>query len=104
MTPVAADLIRKAGETLEQAEVILKAGVPMVAARHHRVGVRRPPSRYSRPPLTRLASLGTLSRKAGEGWTRRAGGGRVRAVTPAEAQDVIAKAKDFVARIESRLE
>jgi hypothetical protein len=33
MTPVAADLIRKARTSLDQAEIILKAGVSMVAAR-----------------------------------------------------------------------
>lgn len=36
-----------------------------------------------RQTLTRLAALGTLSRFAGEGGTRRVSGGRVRAASPA---------------------
>jgi hypothetical protein len=41
MTPVAADLIRKARTSLEQAEIILKAGVPMAAAREAYAGFAR---------------------------------------------------------------
>lgn len=124
MTPVAEDLIRKARVTLEQAEIILKAGVPMVAARqacmaafhaaqaliHDRDG--KVPKTHSgvQQQFARLALTdATLGEDMGRFLSRAydykdiADYRTDRAVTVIEAGDVIAKAKDFVTRIESRL-
>ena len=124
MTPVAADLIRKARTSLEQAEIILKAGVPMVAGRqaymaafhaaqaliHDRDG--KVPKTHSgvQQQFARLAladaALGeTLGRFLSRAYDYKdiADYRTDRAVTATEAGDVIAKAKDFVARIEARL-
>ena len=124
MTPVAADLIRKARTSLEQAEIILKAGVPMVAGRqaymaafhaaqaliHDRDG--KVPKTHSgvQQQFARLAladaALGeTLGRFLSRAYDYKdiADYRTDRAVTATEAGDVIAKAKDFVARIEALL-
>lgn len=124
MTPVAADLIGKARATLEQAEIILKAGVPMVAGRqaymaafhaaqaliHDRDG--KVPKTHSgvQQQFARLALAdAALGENMGRFLSRAydykdiADYRTDRAVTADEAGDAIARAKDFVSRIEAQL-
>lgn len=120
MTPVAADL----RTSLEQAEIILAAGVPMVAARQAYMAAFHAAQalihdRDGKVPKThsgvqqRFARLALADAALGEDMGRFlsraydykdiADYRTDRTVTAAETGDLLAKARDFVARVESRL-